>query len=259
MINIQTIPAFSDNYIWLILLDDQHAAVVDPGDAHPVMAVLKRQGLKLSAMLITHHHHDHIDGIRTLQSHYPEALVYGPATPQIPQITQTVVDGDIITLGEGRGKIELIVLEVPGHTESHIAYYGKDALFCGDTLFTAGCGRLLGGSAQQLHESLNKIKKLPITTQVYCAHEYTLSNLLFARIAEPNNQQLLERQLFETARRQRGEATVPSALALELQTNPFLRCQEATIKANAEQFCGHPLPTEAEIFRVLRYWKDTLD
>lgn len=259
MINIQTIPAFSDNYIWLILLGDRQAAVVDPGDAHPVITVLKQQGLRLSAILITHHHHDHIDGIWTLQSHYPEATTYGPATQQIPQITKTVVNGDTIILGEGEGKIELTVLEVPGHTESHIAYYGENALFCGDTLFTAGCGRLLGGSAAQLHKSLNKIKKLPITTQIYCAHEYTLSNLLFARTAEPNNQQLLERQLYETARRQHGAATVPSTLALELKTNPFLRCNEATIRAGAEQFCGHPLPTEAEVFKVLRYWKDTLD
>lgn len=257
MINIQTLPAFSDNYIWLILLEGKQAAVIDPGDAHPVMAALKQQGLTLTAILITHHHYDHIDGIETLRHHYPGVPVYGPDTPQIPQVTHPVIDGDIITLG--LDPLTLTVLEVPGHTQSHVAYYGENSLFCGDTLFAAGCGRLLGGTAEQLHESLSKIKKLPINTQLYCAHEYTLSNLIFARIAEPNNPQILERQLIETAKRQRGVATVPTTLALELQTNPFLRCNEATIKAGVEQFAGHPLQTEAAVFKTLRHWKDTLD
>lgn len=257
MINVQTIPSLSDNYIWLIPLANRQAVVVDPGDAAPVLATLREQGLRVVAILITHHHHDHIDGIQTMKNHYPEAVVYGPATHQIPQITHPVVEGESITLG--RDHIELTVLEVPGHTQSHVAYYGENSLFCGDTLFAGGCGRLLGGTAGQLYESLSRIKKLPLNTQLYCAHEYTLSNLLFARTAEPNNRQMLERQSIEAAKRRCGAPTVPSTLALELQTNPFLRCNEAEIRAGAEQFCGHPLKTEAEIFKVLRYWKDTLD
>lgn len=254
MINIQTIPAFSDNYIWLIPFGDHQAAVVDPGDARPVITALEQQELRLSAILITHHHHDHVDGIHDLLGRYPEADVYGPATEQIPYLNKPLRNGDTVTLGE----IELVTLDVPGHTQGHIAYYGEDALFCGDTLFTAGCGRLLGGSAQQLHESLNKIKKLPNNTHVYCAHEYTLSNLRFAQVVEPNNRQILERRLIDEAKRQRGEATVPSTLALELSTNPFLRCHETTVKAAAEQFCGQPLNSGAEIFQVLRYWKDSI-
>lgn len=255
MMNIQAIPAFEDNYIWLIPFDDSRAAVVDPGDATPVITTLTQQGLTLEAILITHHHGDHTGGIRELLRHYPEATVYGPANEQIPHLDKPLQDGDSVTLGE----FKLATLDVPGHTPGHIAYYGEGVLFCGDTLFTAGCGRLFGGTAQQLHQSLNKIKKLPINTLVYCAHEYTLSNLGFAQVAEPNNPRILERRLIEEQKRQRGEATVPAPLALELETNPFLRCSEPEIKAGCEQFCGKPLNSEADIFGILRYWKDTLD
>lgn len=255
MMKIQAIPAFGDNYIWLIPFGDRQAAVVDPGDARPVLERLQQQGLTLSAILITHRHRDHIGGIHELLGHTPQATVYGPASEQIPHLGKPLRNGDAITLGE----FELVTLDVPGHTEGHIAFHGHGVLFCGDTLFAAGCGRLMGGTAQELHDSLNKIKKLPITTQIYCAHEYTLSNLRFALVVEPNRRQILERQLTEQTKRQRGEATVPSTLALELESNPFLRCDNAAVRAAAEQFCGHPLDQEAEVFQVLRYWKDTLD
>ena len=253
MMNIQTIPAFSDNYIWLIPFGDRQAAVVDPGDAQPVIEALNRQQLTLSAILITHHHWDHINGINQLLEHFPNVEIYGPATEEIPHLNKPLRDRDVITLGE----FEITTLEVPGHTLGHVAYHGENALFCGDTLFTAGCGRLLGGSAQQLHESLNKIKKLPNNTGIYCAHEYTLSNLHFAQVVEPNNRAILERRLNAESKRLRHEPTVPSTLALELETNPFLRCGETTVKRATEEFCGRPLNSETEVFQVLRYWKDT--
>ncbi len=256
MMKIQTIPVFADNYIWLIPFGDHLAAVIDPGDARPVIKTLQQQGLTLAAILITHHHRDHVGGIQELLKIYPDAVVYGfAAAEQIPHLSHPVREGDTITLGQ----FELVTWEVPGHTLGHLAYYGHDCLFCGDTLFAAGCGRLLGGSAQQLHESLNKIKQLPDNTHLYCAHEYTLSNLCFAAAVEPNNRQIVERRSITAAKRQHEESTVPSTLALELATNPFLRCNNAEVKAAAEQFCGQPLNSEAEVFKVLRYWKDCFD
>lgn len=252
MMNIQAIPAFEDNYIWLIPYGGR-AAVVDPGDAAPVINTLVQLGLTLGAILITHHHRDHTGGIADLLDRYPGARVYGPANEQIPHLTSPVHEGDTITLG----KFQLTVLEVPGHTIGHIAYSGEGALFCGDTLFTAGCGGLFGGTAQQLHNSLNKIKKLPINTLVYCAHEYTLSNLRFAQTVEPNNRQILQRRLIDEQKRQRGESTVPATLALELETNPFLRCDKETVQRAARAFSGQALDSEAEVFRIVRYWKDT--
>lgn len=250
--NIQAIPAFEDNYIWLIPLGGQHAAVVDPGDAPPVIATLERLGLTLEAILVTHRHNDHVGGIATLLERYPAVTVYGPAHERIPHLNRPLHDGERVTLAP----LQLTVMELPGHTEGHIAYYGEGVLFCGDTLFAAGCGRLLGGTARQLYDSLNKIKKLPITTEVFCAHEYTLTNLRFAEAVEPNSPALFQRRMLETAKRQRGEATVPSTLAVELETNPFLRCGEETVWAAAERFHGQPLLEEAEVFQVLRYWRD---
>lgn len=252
---IDAIPAFSDNYIWLIPFGDHQAAVVDPGDAAPVIAALEQRRLQLAAILITHHHRDHIGGIGELLEYQPDTIVYGPANEAIPHLGRALREGDRVRLGQ----FELTTLDVPGHTTGHIAFHGHGALFCGDTLFTAGCGRLFGGTARQLHDSLNKIKKLPINTLVYCAHEYTLSNLRFALTVEPNREQILERRLLTQAMRERGEPTVPSTLALELETNPFMRCQEQSVRQAAEAFCGRPLPEETEVFQVLRYWKDTLD
>ncbi|HHJ80993.1 MAG TPA: hydroxyacylglutathione hydrolase, partial [Candidatus Tenderia electrophaga] len=228
MIKINPLPAYSDNYIWLIQFGDHQVVVIDPGDAAPVQQALQQQGLQLAAILVTHNHWDHIDGIETLLQQHP-VPVYGPASGQTPGLTQPCKAGQQIQIGE----LNLEVMDVPGHTPDHIAYYGHQSLFCGDTLFAAGCGRLLGGSAEQLHDSLNKIAKLPINTNIYCTHEYTLANLKFAQAVEPDNQQIRQRITTETKKRQQGQPTLPSSLQLELASNPFLRCQSDTVKASA--------------------------
>ena len=252
MINIHTLPAFSDNYIWLIEFGDHQAAVVDPGDANVVLQALEEHELNLTAILITHEHWDHVDGIEGLLAQHA-VPVFGPENGNIPNLSNPVTESDKINLGE----LEFEVLETPGHTADHIAYVGHNVIFTGDTLFAAGCGRLVGGKAEQLHNSLKKIAELPIDTSVYCTHEYTLSNLHFAQAVEPDNKQIQQRQKAEEKKRQRGEPTVPSTLELELATNPFLRCHEATVKNNAEQFAGKSLESDADVFKTLRYWKDT--
>ncbi len=251
MIKISPIPAYSDNYIWLIQFGDHQVVVVDPGDAATVQKTLQQQGLQLAAILVTHNHWDHIDGIEALLQQH-QVPVYGPASGQTPRLTHPCMAGELIQIGE----LSLEVMDVPGHTQDHIAYYGHQALFCGDTLFAAGCGRLLGGSAEQLYDSLNKIAKLPINTDIYCSHEYTLSNLKFAQAVEPGNQQIMQRIAIETEKRQQGQPTLPSTLQLELATNPFLRCQSDTIMNSAGRFSAKTLTNPAEVFKTLRCWKD---
>lgn len=254
MVSIHPIPAFADNYIWLIRFGDRRAVVVDPGDAAPVLQILQRQQLELAAILITHHHWDHINGIELLLDQY-NVPVFGPAGERIAGINHPCAEGDIITL-DG---LQLDVMAVPGHTAGHIAFVGHGALFCGDTLFGAGCGRLLGGSAAQLYASLNKIRWLPISTHIHCAHEYTLANLRFAQTVEPGNSAIRKRREAEEQKRRRGQATLPSTLELELVTNPFLRCDQETVVVSAENFAGKQLAGPAEVFKVLRYWKDTFN
>jgi len=251
MISINPIPSYVDNYIWLIEFGDQQAAIVDPGDARPVLNALQQKGLQLSAILVTHNHWDHINGIETLLEHY-QAAVFGPSSGQTPGLTQPCRQADHIQIAD----LRLEVLEVPGHTLDHIAFYGHQALFCGDTLFAAGCGRLLGGSAEQLHDSLRKIAELPIYTQIYCAHEYTLSNLKFAQTVEPGNTQIMQRTNVEAKKRQQGLATIPSTVQIELATNPFLRCHIDEVRTSAENFAGKELTTSIDVFKILRYWKD---
>ncbi len=251
MIKISPIPAYSDNYIWLIQFGDHQVAVVDPGDAAPIQKVLQQQRLQLAAILVTHNHWDHIDGIEILLQQH-QVPVFGPASKQTPGLTHPCVAGEQIQIGE----LNLDVMDVPGHTQDHIAYYGHQALFCGDTLFAAGCGRLLGGSAEQLYDSLNNIAKLPITTEIYCTHEYTLSNLKFAQAVEPKNQQIIQRIVTEEEKRQQGQPTLPSTLQLELATNPFLRCQSNTVINSAEKFSRQTLNSPAKVFKLLRCWKD---
>ncbi len=251
MIKINPIPAYSDNYIWLIQFGDHQAVVVDPGEAAPVQKALQQQGLQLAAILVTHNHWDHINGIETLLEH-SQVPVYGPASRQTPGLSHPCVSGQRIQINE----LNLEVLEVPGHTQDHIAFYGHQALFCGDTLFAAGCGRLLGGSAEQLYDSLDKITKLPINTDIYCTHEYTLSNLKFAQAVEPGNTHIMQRIATETEKRQQGQPTLPSTLQLELATNPFLRCQFNEVKTSAEKFSAKTLTSPAQVFKTLRYWKD---
>ncbi len=253
---VEPVRAFSDNYIWMILNDIRsHCAIVDPGDAQPVIQWLEREGVEPVAILITHHHGDHVGGVRNLVSRFPGLEVYGPASERIPAITQTLVEGDIVHLGELG--LEFSVLDVPGHTAGHIAYLGQGALFCGDTLFAGGCGRVFDGTFQQLCASLKKIRDLPEETLVYCAHEYTLDNLGFAKWVEPDNPELLLRDDHDMALQEKGIPTVPSRLALEKATNPFLRFDVPAVIQRAEQQAGRSLAEACEVFTVLRQWKDS--
>ncbi|KAB7622552.1 hydroxyacylglutathione hydrolase [Alkalilimnicola sp. S0819] len=252
MLRIEPIPAFSDNYIWA-LHDGEKAAVVDPGDAAPVMRWLNERGVELSAILITHHHPDHVGGIAELlaQGAVP---VYGPGAENIPGRSIALAEGDKVALLAP--EISLQVLEVPGHTLGHIAYYAEGMLFCGDTLFAGGCGRLFEGSPEQMHASLQKLAALPASTRVYCAHEYTLANLRFALKVEPENPALQQRLAHVQAQRERDEITLPSTLGVELQTNPFLRVTEAAVIRRAGEQAGHGLSSPAQVFAAVRAWKD---
>ncbi len=256
MLNIRPIPAFSDNYIWLITCGDSpEAFVVDPGDAAPVMAALDREGLTLAGVLITHHHFDHVGGLAQLRDRFAP-VVYGPHNPAIEGIDHRVAAGDEVSVfGHS-----FSVLAVPGHTLDHIAYFHaaeEPVLFCGDTLFAAGCGRVFEGTAPMMHQSLQVLAALPGDTRVYCAHEYTLANLAFATAVEPDNSALQAR--FEAARqtREAGQPTVPSTLALELATNPFLRCDQPELKASLSRQGRLPDDEADQVFAEIRGWKDT--
>jgi hydroxyacylglutathione hydrolase len=247
------IPAFADNYIWLVR-EGGVGAVVDPGDAGPVIAHLEREGLVLAAILATHHHGDHVGGIRELIARWP-VPVFGPASEAIPGRTHALAEGhSIVVPGIG---LALSVLDIPGHTAGHIAYVGERVVFCGDTLFAAGCGRLFEGTPPQMVSSLDKLSALPEATRVYCGHEYTLANLRFALAVEPGNAALLERQAREQAKRERGLPTLPSTIAEERATNPFLRAGEATLRAAAEHRAGRALEGRVGVFAELRAWKNS--
>ncbi len=255
MIKIDALPAFSDNYIWLLQdLDKRRCAVVDPGDAAPVLAWLEEhRGWQLSDILVTHHHFDHVGGVERLKAK-SGARVFGPAHEQIPGRDRALHEGDEIeVLGQ-----PLHILEVPGHTLGHIAYHQpeQDWLFCGDTLFAAGCGRLFEGTPAQMHHSLGRLAALPGPTQVYCTHEYTLSNLRFALAVEPDNRQIAERFEQVSAWRAAGRISLPSSLDLERATNPFLRASETSVKASLEAHEGKPRQSPGEVFAGLRAWKD---
>ena len=256
MLNVTPVRAFQDNYIWLIRSpDNRRAAIVDPGDARPVLRALNEAGITPVAMLITHHHMDHVGGVQQLLERYPGLPVFGPAQERIPAITQRLTQGATVALGELDARFQ--VLDVPGHTAGHIAYYGEGALFCGDTLFANGCGRLFEGTPVQMHASLSKIAALPGETLVYCAHEYTLDNIAFAKWVEPANPDLRQREQAARALRERDMPTVPSRLELERRTNPFLRFDVPEVIQAAERFAGRPLAAGAETFGVVRYWKDS--
>jgi hydroxyacylglutathione hydrolase len=253
---VVAVPAFQDNYLWLVH-DGTHACVVDPGDAAPVLAALDALKLSLRAILLTHHHADHVGGVPGLLARFP-VPVYGPDNPTIAGISDVLGAGDRITLEAPALQAE--VLAVPGHTLDHIAYYTPGLLFCGDTLFAGGCGRLFEGTPAQMAASLARLAALPPETAVYCAHEYTLANLRFALACEPGNAALAARMLAEQAARARGEPTVPTTIARELATNPFLRCREpeivATLLASGrlEQAQAHD---PVAVFAALRQWKNT--
>lgn len=256
MLNIIPVNAFNDNYIWLLLNPDNRcAALVDPGDAAPALRALQAEKLTPVAILITHHHWDHIGGVKALLERYPGLAVYGPAGERIAGVTHRLREGDAVVLPKLDAEFQ--VLDTPGHTAGHIVYYGEGALFCGDTLFACGCGRLFEGSPAQMHASLSKIAALPGAVRIYCAHEYTLDNIAFAHWVEPDNPALRQRELDARALRARGLPTVPSLLELERRTNPFLRYDEPTVIEAAARFAGRPLSAGAETFGVVRHWKDT--
>lgn len=245
--------AFSDNYIWT-LRDAGHAAVVDPGDARPVLDFLEREKLELVAILNTHHHADHVGGNARLLERYPAAEVYGPHDTRIAEVTRRLREGERFTLPHFG--VQFDVFEIPGHTRSHIAFYGGGMLFCGDTMFAAGCGKLFEGTPQQMHASLSKLAQLPDATRVYCGHEYTLSNIRFAKAAEPRNAALVEFETRAKALRERDEPTLPTDIGQEKATNPFLRVNEPAVIEAASKYAGRRLDDPAGVLGAIREWKN---
>lgn len=248
------LPAFDDNYLWL-LHDGKEAVVVDPGDEAPVHTALVSDGLRLAGILVTHHHPDHVGGVAALAARH-DAPVWGPAREHVPAPFTPVAEGDTVELLG----LRLDVIEVPGHTAGHVAYYagaGLDAplLFCGDTLFSGGCGQLFEGTPAQMHASLQRLAALPDATQVCCAHEYTLANLRFATAVEPGNAALAAYLEACRVRRAAGEPTLPSTIARERAINPFLRCGEPEVAAAAMAH-GAASADPVEVFAALRRWKD---
>lgn len=246
-LQIIPIPAFKDNYIWLIH-NNRQAVIVDPGDAEPVLETLQHLQLDLTTILITHHHHDHIGGVADLQKAYPDVQTYAPRLEQYHFPHIPVGESEVIDLEELNLKLSVIYL--PGHTLGHIAYYTKenDLLFCGDTLFGAGCGRLFEGTPAQMYHSLQKLAALPQKTQVYCTHEYTIHNIGFAMTLEPNNTQLIKRQQETIKLRNLQLPSLPSTIGLELATNPFLRCYSQEIQSSIQLPNALPL----QVFSTIR-------
>lgn len=246
------LPAFADNYIWM-LHDGRQALVVDPGDAAPVERALRSQGLELTGILVTHHHGDHVGGLEALRG-LLQGPVWAPATEAIPGPFRGVREGDTACWAG----MTFEVLDVPGHTAGHVAYVARGPrpaplLFCGDTLFSAGCGRLFEGTPEQMHRSLGKLAALPDETLVCCAHEYTLSNLRFAQAVEPANEHVAAHLARCTAWREQGRPTLPSTVGLEKRINPFLRVDEPDVRAAVPADARHDA---AQTFAALRRWKN---
>src|SRR5271165_1634217 len=246
-LNVRPVRAFSDNYIWLIESPQgkDRLVAVDPGDAAPVIAELQRSGASLAAILLTHHHPDHIGGVPELLRHGAVPVI-GPDDARIAQRTRSVRDGERCDLPDLGLSFE--ILQVPGHTLSHIAFWGHGALFCGDTLFSAGCGRLFEGTPGQMNASLNRLRALPPETQMYCGHEYTAANLRFALTVDPSNRAALDYRDRVARLRAADAPSLPSRMSLELEVNPFLRCDSPILRAAAETHAGRALPGPVEVF-----------
>ncbi len=254
-LSILTVPAFDDNYLWLVH-NGSDAIVVDPGDDAAIVQALEQHHLQLRAILITHHHHDHTDGVAALQERY-QVPAYGPAHDGIANLHYELCAQDQVWIAEL--DLNFQVLEVPGHTRGHIAYFAprEHYLFCGDTLFGGGCGRLFEGTAQEMLSSLDQLAALPDSTLVFCAHEYTLANLKFAREVEADNQNIATRILIEQEKRQRGMPTIPSTIGIEKLSNPFLRTRVNRVRQTLIDSGRASLDaSDADFFAALRTWKN---
>ena len=255
MLDVRPIPAFRDNYIWMICggADPRVAAVVDPGDAAPVLAALERSGLKLAAILATHHHADHVGGVAALRA-ATGARAFGPARERMPAGVRPLAAGECAQVPELG--LEFTVLDVPGHTAGHIAYAGHGTVFPGDTLFSAGCGRLFEGTPEQMLGSLDRLAALAGETRIYCGHEYTEDNLRFAMTVEPANSAIMDYVKRAAGDRAAGRPTLPSTIELEKRVIPFLRCRHEDVKSAAERRAGRVLSTPVAVFAEIRSWKD---
>ncbi len=255
MESIIAIPALNDNYIWLFLdKKNKHAFLIDPGDADPVIAALEKLEVDLKTILLTHHHLDHSGGIQNLIKRWSTISVIGSQKSLCQYLTHRVKEGDSITCGSTL----LQVMEIPGHTLDHLAYYNSTTLFCGDTLFSAGCGKVFEGTYPQMYHSLNKLYLLPDTTKIYCGHEYTLANLQFAKLIEPQNAAIIEKITSVKKIHEENSPTLPSFLSTEKQINPFLRCIVPAVIQAAENHAGKRLDNPVEVFTCLREWKNDL-
>lgn len=251
---IKPLCAFNDNYIWLLPnTANQTAWVVDPGDAGPVIAALNEGQLALEGILITHHHHDHSGGVRDLIKQWPDVRVIGSHKSTLDFVTERVSQGMMLQCGAHR----LTVLEIPGHTLDHLAFYNAEMLFCGDTLFSAGCGRVFEGTYSEMYQSLNQLAELPDTIKIYCGHEYTSANCQFAAQVEPHNPWIQKKILEVAALRANHLPTLPSCLADEKHINPFLRCEQPDVVRAAEHYWGRRLDNPVDVFTCLREWKNT--
>ena len=259
--NIIAIPAFSDNYIWAIVRENK-AVLVDPGDSDACIAFLEKYQLMLTAILITHHHSDHVGGIKQLLSYCQQKqwplTIYGPANEKIPHCDVKLVENDNVNFPELA--INFTVIDLPGHTAGHIAYFSDNAkeprLFCGDTLFSGGCGRLFEGTAEQMLTSLTKLANLPDSTHVYCAHEYTQANLNFALTVDPNNDDLKNYSNKVNELRANNQATIPTSIGVEKKINPFLRSHTPSVQASAVVFDKNTQANSLDTFATIRRWKD---
>ena len=255
MLTLIPLPAFEDNYIW-VMHDGQHAVAVDPGDPEPLIHYLDAHQLHLTALLITHHHRDHTGGNTRLRQRY-NCAIYAPDNPRIPATTQILHGGDVIEIAQPPLRFD--ILATPGHTLDHISYVGHDTLFCGDTVFGCGCGKLFEGTPTMMAASLDLLLSLPDPTRVCCAHEYTLRNIDFAKTIDGRNPALLEREKTDRESRMRGQPTLPSTLGREKTTNPFLRFHDPDMKSFAAHYLNRPHPGPAEVFGAIRAAKDAWD